>query len=434
MPDQTGFTDAADFGFSPDASPRENVTALQSALDGQGTVLVTRPGVYELCDTVLIGSNTTLRCGNGVAFKKVPSEGPFTHVILNRGALTRTYDEHIRVEGLHIMVNGVDLVMREIYGLRGHLAFFYVKDLRVTGFRCYDLEPAQFCVHICTFEDVVVDDVIIRGKKDGVHLGPGKRFTITNGVFETVDDAIALNAQDYTTSNPERGWIEGGLVQNCYDLPRPDGKFTGFFCRLLAGGWVDWFEGMEIQHSDAVVSNGLLYRCEGKPDGATWTSTTRPTHAEGKQVLDGITWSIIQKHEGYTAGVRNVTFRDIFIEEPRVPFCLACTNSRYNRGYYPGAEIPMQEDFHFDNVRVLHGEDIPFLSVNTPIDFISVRNSRFRKNRIRFGTASCIPDFGKTSLLLAGNTFRDVPVAEIVDNALPNKEIEISAVANTQLG
>jgi hypothetical protein len=429
-----GFIDAAEFGFSPEATPRENVTALQEALDRQGTVVVSRPGVYEVCDTIYIGSNTTLRCGNGVALKKVPSEGPFTHVILNRGALTRTYDEHIRVEGLHIMVNGVDRVMGDIYGLRGHLAFFYVKDLRVTGFRCYDLEAAQFCVHICTFEDIVVDDVIIRGKKDGVHLGPGKRFTISNGVFETVDDAVALNAQDYTTANPERGWIEDGLVVNCYDLPRPDGTFTGFFCRLLAGGWVDWFEGMEIQHSDAVVSNGLLYRCEGKPDGTFLTSTTRPTHTEGRQVLDGITWGIIQENRGYTAGVRNVTFRDIFCEEPRVAFCLACANIRYNRGYYPGAEIPVQQDLSFENVRILHDKDVNFLAVNTPVDLLSVRNSSFRRNRIRFGTTSAIPDFGKTDLVLSGNTFRDIPLDDIVENTLPDRDVQVTATGNLQLG
>ena len=34
----------------------------------------------------------------------------------------------------------------------------------------------------------------------------------------TFDDAIALNAHDYATSNPELGWIENGVIENCHDL------------------------------------------------------------------------------------------------------------------------------------------------------------------------------------------------------------------------
>ena len=39
-----GFTDAADFGFSPDASGIDNARALQRAVDVTGTVIVSRPG------------------------------------------------------------------------------------------------------------------------------------------------------------------------------------------------------------------------------------------------------------------------------------------------------------------------------------------------------------------------------------------------------
>ena len=75
-----------------------------------------------------------------------------------------------------------------------------------------DLGRAQYAIHVCTFEDVLINDVIIKGDKDGVHLGRGKRFTISNGVFQTFDDAVALNGQDYDVGNPEMGWIEDGVV------------------------------------------------------------------------------------------------------------------------------------------------------------------------------------------------------------------------------
>jgi hypothetical protein len=53
---------------------------------------------------LFIGSNTSLIFGNNVFLKKV---GAFTYVLLNKGALTKTYDEHITIEGLQIIVNGM---------------------------------------------------------------------------------------------------------------------------------------------------------------------------------------------------------------------------------------------------------------------------------------------------------------------------------------
>ena len=141
--------------------------------------------------------HTSLLFGNNIFIKKVDEEGAFTHVILNKGALTKTYDVHITIENLYIIVNGMDILKFEVFGLRGQLAFFYIRDLKIQGFRCMDLGKLQYCIHICTFEDIIVDDVIIKGDKDGVHLGRGKRFRISNGVFECFDDAVALNAHDY---------------------------------------------------------------------------------------------------------------------------------------------------------------------------------------------------------------------------------------------
>lgn len=265
---KNGFADAADFGFSPDASGLENTKALQKSVEEGGTILISRPGVYKIAGTVYIGSNTSLVFGNDVFLKKVDEEGIFTHVLLNKGALTKTYDHNISVSGLQILVNGIDKPFSEVYGLRGQIAFFYVKDLRIERFRCMDLNRMQFGIHICTFEDLIIEDVIIKGNKDGIHLGRGKRFTIRNGVFQTYDDAIALNAHDYATSNPELGWIENGTIENCHDLNQDN--TTGYFCRILAGGWIDWKPGMEVQQSDAVVSNGRVYRVQAQPDGTMY--------------------------------------------------------------------------------------------------------------------------------------------------------------------
>ena len=166
------YTDANQLGLSPDRSPAENRAILQSALDKGGNVIISEPGVYEIDSTLFIGSFTTLEFANGAALKKV---GSFTHAILNRGALTRTWDEHIIVRGAKIIVNNVTGELL-VPGLRGQLAFFYVRDLLIDDVRIPDLEPANFGIHVCTFEDLTVTNCIIDGKKDGIHLGRGKRF------------------------------------------------------------------------------------------------------------------------------------------------------------------------------------------------------------------------------------------------------------------
>ncbi len=416
-----GFVDAAEFGFAPEATGLENARALQAAVDGGGTVVVSRPGTYRLAATVYVGSRTALIFGAGVVVQKTPEAGPFTHAFLNKGALTKTYDEQILISGLNLSVNGVDICKFEVFGLRGQIAFFYVKDLRIERFRCPDLGPAQYGIHVCTFEDLQVDDVIIKGAKDGVHLGRGRRFRIANGVFQTFDDAVALNAHDYDTGNPELGWIEDGVVENCHDLNAEN--TVGFFCRILAGGWIDWREGMEVQKSDTVVSGGRLYRVQADADGQVYRSLTRPTHARGRVTLDGINWVVVQTDVTYTAGVRNVTFRDIFCAKPRVTFSIHFDVGKYSRSYYPGAPVPRQEKLTFDNVRVLHDQPRDFLAVGTPVDLVSITNCVFADSPIRFHGNEAMTDYGPTRLNLVGCAFTRPGRMVLLANDIPGKRV-----------
>lgn len=427
----TGFTNAYTFGFSPEGSGIENTIALQKAVDQGGTIAVSKSGTYKLAGTVYVGSNTTLDFGNNVFIQKVNEKGLFTHVILNKGALTKTYDQNIVIKGLNIIVNGLDKPFSEVYGLRGQLAFFYVKDLKIEHFRCNDLTKMQFGIHVCTFEDLIIDDVIIKGEKDGVHLGRGKRFTIRNGVFQTFDDAIALNAHDYATSNPELGWIENGLIENCHDLNAEN--TVGYFCRILAGAWTDWKEGMEVQQSDAVVSNGKIYRVQAKPDGTKYISKTKPTHTQGSQILDGINWGVVQDDVTYTAGVRNVIFRNIFLEKPRIGLFIHFDNDKYSRSYYPNAPIPLQEKLSFDNVRVLHDKPIPFLSIATPVDMVTISNSSIANNPIKFVSNKAMTDYLKTNLLLYGCLFTHNGPLALIQNSVSGKSIYLKTFGNVAL-
>ena len=428
-----GFTDAATFGFSPAASGRDNTLALQRAVDQTGTIVVSRPGTYNVAGTVFLGGQTALLFGHNVFLKKVSELGPFTHVLLNKGALTRTFDEHIVVEGLQLIVNGVDVrTFKEVYGLHGQIAFFYVKDLRIEHFRCLDIGKAQYGIHVCTFEDLLINDVILKGDKDGVHLGRGKRFTISNGVFQTYDDAVALNAHDYAVGNPELGWIEDGVVEHCHDLA--DGKKpVGYFSRILAGAWIDWQPGMEVQQSDSVVAHGRIYRVQAKPDGTVFKSTTCPSHTNGMVTLDGINWGVVQTNVTHTAGVRNVVFRDIFLEKPRTAFSVHFDTGRFSRSYYPGAEVPQQQQLVFDNIRVLYDQPADFLSIGTPVDVVTIMNSSLRNNRIHFHGDRAMSDYLPTRINLFGCVFSHVGAMDLVVNSVPRKTITLKTSANVQL-
>ncbi len=288
-----GFVDAAQFGFAPDASGTANQQALQRAVDGGGTIFVTRPGVYPLAGTVYLGSHTALRFGAGVALKKVNERGEFCHVLLNKGARTKTYDTGIIVSGLQVIVNGMD-----------------------------------------------------------------------------------------------------------------------------------------VQQSDTVVSSGRLYRVQAKPDGTLYRSVTRPTHPQGSQVLDGINWGVVQEDVTYTAGVRNVVFRDIFLRKPRIGFSVHFDNGRYSRSYYPGAPVPAQEQILLDGIRVLHDQRVQLLAIGTPMDVITIAHTSFRDSRINFHGNRAMPDYGRTQLNLVGCVFGHKGPFELVTNSVPGKRIELTTAAS----
>lgn len=423
--------DANTLGFLPDQDGHRNAKALQAALDHGGTVVIDRPGVYPISATVLIGSGTRLVCGAGVRLRKVAAPTPFSHVLLNRGALDGSWDSDITIDGLHIEVAGLDHCDWQVFGLRGQLALLRVRDVAIYRFRCHDLGKMQFAIHICTFSDLLIDDVIIAGKKDGVHLGRGERFTIRNGVFRCYDDAIALNAHDYDTSNPELGWIEGGLIENCHDCF--EDPSVGFFARILAGAWIPWQSGMSVRKSDTVISEGRLYRVRAEPDHTQWISTTRPTHARGTVALDGIAWVMVQEDTFDTAGVRNVTFRDIHLAKPRTAFSVHFDNDHYSRSYYPGARMPRQEGLTFAGIRVLYDQPTDFLAIGTPIDQLMVVNSTLRNNAIRFvgAKSGCTP--GPTALMLSGCTFAKPGALDLFVSTLPEKDLMVTATGNLWL-
>lgn len=427
-----GYIDASFYGFSPKASGVDNAKALQKAVNQGGTITVNQPGTYKIASTVFIGDNTSLVFGNGVYLEKSAEKRVFSHVFLNKGALTRTYNHKIEIIGLNLKVNGVDLWMDQIYGLRGHIAFFYVKDLKIERFRCLDLAKGQFCLHICTFENVLINDAIIKGKKDGIHFGPGKRFRVSNVVFNTADDAIALVPGDWVSANPEYGDLEDGIIENCTDIP--DDYLEGAFAKIVASGWIDWKPGMEVRHGNAVLSNGRIYRVVEEIDGKVYKSNTRPDFNEGMKKLDGINWLMFQTDTIHTAKVRNVVFRDIFLYSIRTPFQLMCYGNNYEHSYYPGALMPVQGNIVLDNINMLSDNSQPMISISSPCDFITITNSKFKNNGIRFEHSVDFDRYPPTYISITNSVFTHSGENLLIENKSPGKEIYLKTNGNLIVG
>ncbi len=417
---------AKDFGFLPGADASENVLALQNAVKGGGEIAVTQPGIYDLDGTVVLESHTALRFGEGVTVRRIKNEHPGGYVFVNKGAFTREYDTDISVSGLHLLCNGVDISggATAITGLRGHVSFFYIKDLVIRDFVCPDLLASGFAIHICTFENILVENVNIEGKKDGVHLGRGKDFIIRHGRFRTFDDPIALNAHDYATSNPQLGWIENGLIEDCYDLDEE--TTTGFFCRILAGSWCDWREGMVVQHSDTVVNNGRLYRVIAKPDGEVYTSLTPPTHENGTLEYDGIRWCMVQEDVIYNCGCRNIVFKDIHLCKHRgAALSIHFDDDKWSRSVYPGSEMPVQENIVFDNLYVENTIDT-LLSTVTPARGVVFRSCKLKDAKFSFHSLRREGlTYPKASLSFENNIFEGEPACRIYNS--PNRRVEFSS-------
>ena len=414
---------AADFGFLPENSADENSAALQAIVNRGGDIVVDAPGVYDLSETIRLGDDVSLRFGAGVYVRRALAADSTQHqgyVFVNRGAYERTYNKNISITGLHLIANGMEPSYENqtesdmVTGLRAHLAFFYVRNLTIRDFELLDLGRCAFGIQICTFENAILENIHIEGGKDAVHFGKGSKFVVRHGLFRTFDDPIALNAHDYATSNPQMGWIENGVIEDCYDLDQE--STTGFFCRILAGSWGDWQEGMVVRHSDSVVSDGRVYRVCMKPDGASYISRTRPTHTDGAAELDGITWVMVQDDDPiYNCGCRNIHFKDIFLEKKRpVAFSVHFDNDKWSHSYYPDSEAPVQKDLIFENIFFL--ADVPVLiTANAPVNAIKLINSVVENSRVNLAHID-LPglDYGKTHILISGCTLRAHGETELV--------------------
>ena len=386
---------AKDYGFSAENTGLENTSALQRAIADGNTVVVSKQGIYDMAGTVRLPSDTHLRFGDGVVLRRVPLEDINLegNLFINEGAFDGRYNENISISGAHILVNGVESAgaspesRNVIAGLRGHIAFLYIKNVLVEDVIITDLMKKDYAIQISDFENAEVRCVHLEGLKDGVHFGPGRDFAVRDSRFRTYDDAIALNCADYSVSNPNFGSISDGIIENCIELPGY--KTEAFFLRILVGTARKWQKGMTVYHSDAILTQKGMYRVVMHPDNTAYVSLTQPDFDEGYREIDGIMW--VRTHKGYraediplAAGCRNIVCRNIMLEQERnTAVYIYASFDEYLRSFYRGSEIPEVTDITFDNIKILKPIK-KFLGVKTKVSNVHITNSNTSDDDIVF--------------------------------------------------
>ena len=309
------FIDAADFGFLPNKTASENVIALQNAINGGNkTVTVSIPGDYLMNATVWIDDDTEILFGKGVA---ISISGSTWNVLCNRGALTRSWNENLRLKGLKIKCNSASGNAGKnsvLFGLNGVVNFFFIKNSEF-DIEILDLAYNNFGFQLCTFRNIILDKVKLQGFKDGLHLGDGKGLIINNLESKTYDDALAFNAFDYAESNPTIGDIEDVTVHNfTSNWSDAFGKNDSRCINVLMGSVTEWVSGMPIVHGDAVYIEGKTYRSLLSDKTQTITSTTKPDFSSFSGVqttAESIEWKLISNSEVKTASVKNVRINNM---------------------------------------------------------------------------------------------------------------------------
>lgn len=346
---------AANFGFLPSNTAADNTTAMQALLDNGGTIYVDVPGIYEINSTLFIGSDTELIFGKQTYIQK--ASNMLGGVLLNKGALTKEYDENIVVDGLNIITNGNGGSSQHyVQGLRGHIAFYYVKNLVLRNIICKDFPRDAYFCHLSNWENVLCEGWHLVGLKDGIHCSRGNHLTVRRCILQTKDDPIALNSQDYTNGCPELGWIKDVLIEDIVDEQYINADGTnpgGRFILAICGAWDDWKSGNVYRHSDSIVgSNGYVYRLVMGTGLTEYTSTVEPTHEDGDfEYSDGLTWRCVQHDTVYNSGVENLTLRNVKLNCSR-SFAVWSykDDDEFSRSIYPTATPSPNKNFTFDNV------------------------------------------------------------------------------------
>jgi hypothetical protein len=370
------FIDANKEGFLPTSDATTNVATMNRLLAGGGTIIVSKPGEYEVNGRMVLQSNTTLVFAEGVIIKMV-SNCPY--VLINAAAFKSdgSYDENIKVIGYHLNTNGFNNSCG-ISGLRGYLTFFHVKHVYVSDVRCMWYKAHIFFVHCCDWEDVEFANCFVIGDKDAFHFGRGFNGYLHDLTICAVDDSIALNAWDFADSNPQIGDIHDVLIENIVELPHyynvnsEYNRTLGFTTRFLNGSWLPWTSGMEVQHSTTVTYKNNIYRVINLQQ-KTAISTATPSESLGS---DGIQWRKEASGDNLGCCCYNIELRNIVSYQTKNEgnFGFNAINEVDHKSWVEGATPHPNHDIHFSNIQVYDNNSTIF-NIQGDVDNVYVDNS-----------------------------------------------------------
>ncbi|HCL03150.1 MAG TPA: hypothetical protein DHW61_12215, partial [Lachnoclostridium phytofermentans] len=123
----------------------------------------------------------------------------------------------------------------------------------------------------------------------------------------------------------------------------------------------------------------------------------------------------------------------IYLHKPRTGFSVHFDNDRYSRSYYPGAEVPHQEQLIFDGIRVIHNEEAHMMEIGTPVDIIHMTNSSLRNSTILFHGNNALEDYEETKINICNSIFNGLKQSELIVNTVENKKLDIQFTGNIEM-
>ena len=336
-----------------DASKTDNSQSINSFLaGGNKTLIIAKPGVYNITGPIVVEDNTSIFFGDGVIFRK---NGNFRFSLRNKKSIERDVanNKNIYIFGFHLDGNSMrDAETDALFVNTGHygcMGEILLKNVEHVTFQNLKIENAKrFCVQLVDFFNVTIKDFVFKQcESDGFHINRGRKALFENGYMENKDDNFGINARDWAKSAPNVGTITDIEARNVYCKDFSNGeKPHGRCVNLLPGAMTDWASNVQVTYGDLYVNNGQVYRVvsqDGRvPTSTTFvTSKTAPTHTDEQiRSLDGIYWKWQGKFSGkYDCSIKNILFKNVVDDTARHSFVLQQSSLPYDRCVQPGTTV-----------------------------------------------------------------------------------------------
>jgi hypothetical protein len=436
--------DVVNYGVTPSATAAVNRAGFQAACDaveaaGGGEIQFNVAGFYLLNATVFIPGNCIIRMAPGAVLKKSIAYG---EVLLNKGALTRTFNENIHLIGLTLDVSAGGVPRQNIYGLMGEIGLYYVKKWSIDRVRCDTVHASQFFIHTCRAEDGEILYPRIKGEKDCLHFSGGtKRVLVLHDNLQGYDDRRALNAGDYVECTPEMGDIEDIQFIGGYDAPHTSAY--GYATRIVNAAWGNYANGITtVRRGTTVVNGSFIYRCTNAVGAGPFTSANAPVHTTLKQEVtgaDGIKWMCYQPAGITSANVRRVTWGKMYFANPGSGAIVYANwiNDTYDQSVTPGNEALSETvGLTFDDCTYASGISGTGLVSNGNVKSVRWVNCTGLDNLTTIfgnsspsGTTALTSSALTTKIVMTGNVFVSA-MSNFMDLRRSNTTVELFAMGN----